>query len=139
MKKRASVKEIMTQNLKTISLHNGTIQMAKDIMEDNNIRHLPVISGNEMVGIISLSDILSVSYGANFGQEGIVDKSLFQSLPLEQVMVHNPTSVTSATTIKEAAEILASSEFHALPVVEESKIEGIVTSTDLIKYLIQQY
>ena len=139
MKKRATVKEIMTKNLKSISSHNGTIQMAKDIMEESKIRHLPVTNGDQLVGIISLTDILRISYGATFGQEGAVDKSIFSSLSLNQVMVHNPKTITSETTIKDAAEILASSEFHALPVVEDSNIEGIVTSTDLINYLIEQY
>ena len=44
------------------------------------------------------------------------------------------------TTIKEVAETLAKEEFHALPVVDESnKLEGIVTTTDLVNYLIDQY
>jgi len=139
MKKRATVKEIMTTNLKSISLHDGSIQKAKDIMEQSDIRHLPVTKGNELAGIISLTDILRISYGANYGQEGAVDKSIFESLDLENVMVHNPTTINSDTTIKEAAEILANNQFHALPVTKDSQVEGIVTSTDLINYLIDQY
>lgn len=139
MKKRATVKEIMTTNLKSISLHDGSIQKAKDMMEQSEIRHLPVTRGNDLAGIISLTDILRISYGANFGQEGAVDKSIFDSLSLEHVMVHNPVTIDSETTIKEAAEILASNQFHALPVTKGSAVEGIVTSTDLINYLIEQY
>lgn len=139
MKKRATVKEIMTTNLKSISLHDGSIQKAKDIIEQSEIRHLPVTKGNELAGIISLTDILRISYGANYGQEGAVDKSIFESLELENVMVHNPTTINSDTTIKEAAEILANNQFHALPVTKDSEVEGIVTSTDLINYLIDQY
>ena len=139
MKKRATVKDIMTKNLKSVSLHNGSIQMAKDIMEENNIRHLPVKNGEQLAGIISLTDIKRISFGANYGQEGAVDKAIFDSLNLNQVMAHNPTTISSDTTIKEAAEILSSSEFHALPVIENSNLEGIVTSTDLIKYLVEQY
>lgn len=139
MKKRATVKEIMTKNLKSVSLHNGSLQMAKDIMEESKIRHLPVTNGSQLAGIISLTDILRISYGASFGQEGSVDQSIYSSLDLNQVMTHNPTTITSETTIRDAAEILASSEFHALPVVKDSDIEGIVTSSDLIMYLIKQY
>lgn len=139
MKKRATVKDIMTTNLKSISLHDGTIQDAKDLMEKNGFRHLPVTKGNDLVGIISLSDIKRISFGANYGQEGSVDKAIFDSLSLNQVMVHNPTSIHTNTTIKEAAEIISSNEFNALPIVEESELKGIVTSTDLINYLIEQY
>ena len=139
MKKRATVKEIMTENLKSISLHNGSIQMAKDIMEQHGFRHLPVTRGEDLAGIISLTDIKRISFGANYGQEGEVDKAIFESLSLDQVMAHNPTAINPSTTIKEAAEVISSNEFHALPVVEGNELKGIVTSTDLINYLIDQY
>jgi CBS domain-containing protein len=48
-------------------------------------------------------------------------------------------TVSPDTTIKEVAEILASREFHALPVCEGDLLVGIVTTKDLIKYLIEQY
>jgi CBS domain-containing protein len=54
-------------------------------------------------------------------------------------MAKNLVSVSSTTTIKEVAEVLASKEFHALPVIDDNKLVGIVTTTDLIKYLIAQY
>ena len=139
MKKRASVKEIMSTNLKSLSLHNGTIENAKSIMEENGFRHLPITNGNELAGIISLTDIKRISYGSNYGQEGTVDKAIFDSLSLNQVMIHNPTSISPQTTIKEAAEIISANEFNALPVLEDSKLIGILTSTDLINYLIEQY
>jgi len=139
MKQRATVKEIMTTNLKSISLHDGTIQGAKDLMEENGIRHLPVTNGAQLAGIISLTDIKRVSFGANFGQEDSVDKAVFSSLPLRSAMVQEPKVISSTMTIKETAEILASEEFHALPVVDNSNLVGIVTTTDLIKYLLEQY
>ncbi|MGB0884201.1 MAG: CBS domain-containing protein [Flavobacteriales bacterium] len=139
MKKRAVVKEIMNTELKSISLHDGSVQEAKNIMEKHNIRHLPVTNGDKLEGIISLTDIKRVSFGANYGQEETVDKAIFNSLDLAQVMAHGLTTITAETTIKEAAEILSSNEFHALPVVEGDKIEGIVTTTDLITYLLEQY
>ena len=57
---------------------------------------------------------------------------------IEQVMVKNVVSVSSNTSIKEVAEIFATKEFHALPVVDDDVLVGIVTTTDLIKYLLKQ-
>jgi CBS domain-containing protein len=54
-------------------------------------------------------------------------------------MSKNLISVSPETTIKEAAEILATREFHALPVCKGDLLVGIVTTTDLIKYLLEQY
>lgn len=129
----------MTKNIKSISVHDGTLQMAKEIMEENGFRHLPVTAGKHLVGIISLSDIRRVSFGGNYDQEEAVDKSIFEGLSIGRVMAHEPTAITEDCTIKEAAEIITSNEFNALPVIKGTEIQGIVTSTDLIKYLLAQY
>ena len=54
-------------------------------------------------------------------------------------MEKNLIKVSPDTTIKEVAEILSQREFHALPVVLDELLVGMVTTTDLIKYLIDQY
>ena len=139
MKKRAHVTEIMSSKLMTINLHEGTPELAKVVMESNNIRHLPVVSGEKLLGIISLTDIHRISFGANYGQEDEVDHAIFDSLSLANIMVHNPVTISPDTTIREAAEILSREEFHALPVLKDKTLVGIVTSTDLIRYLLEQY
>ena len=68
-----------------------------------------------------------------------VDTVVYNMFTIEQVMAKKLITVSSDTTIKEVAEILAEKEFHALPVVDNEILVGIVTTTDLIKYLINQY
>jgi len=140
MKKREAVSHIMTNELRTISLHDGSLTDAKNMMEEFHIRHLPVTSGDKLVGILSLTDIHRISFGGNYGQENDVDTSIFNSMTIQQVMKADPSTVSTNTTIREAAEQLVNKEFHALPVVNESgNLEGIVTTTDLINYLLEQY
>ena len=57
---------------------------------------------------------------------------------IQQVMAKNLFMVAPNSTIKEVAELLSKKEFHALPVVEDNELVGIVTTTDLINYLIAQ-
>jgi CBS domain-containing protein len=64
---------------------------------------------------------------------------VYNLFTIEHVMAKNIVSVSSETTIKETAEILAKREFHAIPVVDDEKLVGIVTTTDLINYLLEQY
>jgi CBS domain-containing protein len=62
-------------------------------------------------------------------------------LTIPQVMSHKPRVVKESDTIKQVAEVLASEEFHALPVVkdnDESVLAGIVTTTDVIRYMLEQ-
>lgn len=140
MKKREPVSHIMTKDVISMDLFSGTLEGAKKTMEDNKIRHIPIVKGTELVGMLSLTDIYRISYGGNFSQEKDVDSAIFNSLNIAQVMKAEPRTVTPQTTIKEVAEQLAVEEFHALPVVDENgKVEGIVTTTDLVKFLLEQY
>ena len=54
-------------------------------------------------------------------------------------MAKVPLAISPDTTIKEAAEILAEQTFHALPVTDNGNLVGMLTTTDLIKYLLEQY
>jgi len=54
-------------------------------------------------------------------------------------MVKDPIQIISSKTIKEVAEMLSKNEFHALPIVEDHELIGIVTTTDLLNYMIAQY
>ena len=58
---------------------------------------------------------------------------------ISQVMANNPKKVSSNSTIKDVASLLASREFHALPVVDNERLVGIVTTTDLLNFLIDLY
>lgn len=140
MKKREPVSAIMTENVLTCDLSNPKIGLrdAREILEKNDIRHLPVVHGEELKGIISLTDIHRISFGGNFGQ-GEVDEAIFDMLSIEQVMSHHPKTVDKSDTIKEVSEMLAEENFHAVPVTENGKLAGIVTTTDVIKYLVDQY
>lgn len=139
MKQREPVSHIMTKELHKLNLTDGLFK-AKELFEKHNLRHLPVVNGEGLAGIISLTDILRISFGSNFGddQKG-VDTAIYEMLSVDQVMKHNPHTVSSVTPIKEVAEILSREEFHALPVVDQDQLVGIVTTTDVIKYLINQY
>jgi CBS domain-containing protein len=139
MKKREPVSHIMTTELTTVNVTQSLREVIK-IFEENNFRHLPVVSGDDLIGIISKTDILRISYGSNFGeQESQIDDAIFDMLSIKQVMRTNLHTIEPETTIKDAAEIFSQAEFHALPVVQGKKLVGIVTTTDIIKYLLEQY
>lgn len=138
MKKREKVANVMTRELITISV-NDSLQNANTIFRNKKIRHLPVVAGDNLVGILSQTDILRISFGNTFGDQEGGDDAIFDMLSINQVMKHSPVTVSPEDTIKDAAEILANKEFHALPVVDDGKLSGIVTTTDLIKYFLSQY
>ncbi len=138
MKKRIPVSHIMTRNLITANV-TDSLRHVNTLLKQNNIRHIPVVSGDKLVGIVSKSDIMRLSFGDLFDGQEQADETVFDMLKLEQVMVSNPKTVDVNDTIRDVAEIFTEVEFHALPVLEGKTIVGIVSTTDLIKYLLDQY
>ena len=137
MKKREPVSQILSDQLISVN----TTQKLKEvdaIIEENNIRHVPVVSGDKVIGLISKTDLERVSF-VNTIDGSDLGTSMYDVLSIEQVMSKNLKTVQENDTIHDVAEILAKNEFHALPVLEGDKLKGIVTSTDLIQYLIDQY
>lgn len=139
MKKRAQVTAIMTKNVITLN-HTDSLERAEELFKKNKIRHIPVVSGDEIIGMLSYTDLLRISFAdAIDDNEEDVETVIYNMFTIEQVMAKNLTSITSTTLIKDAAEILSKKEFHALPVVDDNKLVGILTTTDLINYLLEQY
>lgn len=129
----------MTTDVITLN-HTDNLETAELLFKKNNIRHIPVVNGKEIIGMLSYTDLLRISFAdAIDEEEQEVDTIVYNMFTIEQVMAKNLISVNSKATIKEVAEILAKKEFHALPVVDDNKLIGIVTTTDLINYLIAQF
>ena len=127
----------MTRDIHTLSLDDNLYD-ARTKFDKYKVRHLPVVEGNKLLGILSLTDILRMSFGDKFGSSQYeTDEAIFEMLTIDQVMKHNPKTVTSENTIADAAEILAHEEFHALPVVDGEILVGIVTTTDVIRFLLE--
>lgn len=139
MKKRTPISEIMTKNVITLN-HTDELETAEKLFKSHNIRHIPVVSGDKIIGMLSYTDLLRISFADAIDEEDdSVDTVVYNMFSIEQVMAKNLVSITSNTIIKEVAEILAKKEFHALPIVDNNKLVGIVTTTDLINYLIDQF
>ena len=139
MKRREPVSKIMTTDLITIN-HTNSLLDAEKLFEKHKIRHIPVVNNKKIIGILSLTDLLRISFFDNYGEDDSqLDTAVYNMLSIEQVMVKDPVHISPSLTVKEVAEILAKKEFHALPVVENGDLVGIVTTTDLLNYLLEQY
>ncbi|WP_345007121.1 CBS domain-containing protein [Snuella lapsa] len=137
MKRSMPVSEIMSKNV--IALRRSEdLTRAEMLFKRHKIRHIPVVVGECVIGMLSYTDLLRISFADATEDEHNVDTVVYNMFTIEQVMTKNVTSISSDTTIKQAAEILAENEFHALPVVDDAVLVGIVTTTDLIKYLLDQ-
>ena len=139
MKNKVPVSTIMTKNVIKLKLTDD-LTKAEILFKQNKIRHIPVVDGNKIVGMLSYTDLLRISFvDAVDDDSEDVDTTVYNMFTVDQVMAKKLVIISPDTTIKETAEILYTKEFHALPVCEGELLVGIVTTTDLIKYLIDQY
>ena len=137
MKKRTPISKIMTTDIISVN-KTQTLNEVADIIADKHIRHVPVVSGKKIIGMLSKVDLAKISFINTFDGESMTT-AMFEALTIDQVMTKNISTVQASDTIYEVAQNLSESEFHALPVLDEEELVGIVTSTDLIKYLVDQF
>lgn len=141
LKHHESVTHIMTKNPRTIHLKTSISEVGK-IFSEGKFHHLPVVDGKELIGMVSYFDLIRVSFEQSFGvtDERAVYAVLDHTLDIEAIMTKDPVCIQAASTVHESAEKLSTGRFHSLPVVnEDHELLGIVTSKDLIDYLISLY
>ncbi|WP_445734822.1 CBS domain-containing protein [Mariniflexile sp.] len=131
------VSEIMSK--KIIALKRGdNLERAEMLFNKHRIKHIPVVSSDVVIGMLSYSDLLKISFAETTKDKHNIHAVVSNNFTIEQVMSKNIVTINSNTSIKQAATILAKREFHALPVADEGVLVGIVTSRDLLNYFVKQ-
>lgn len=138
MKQRVPISQIMSTTLITITPEQSLYDL-EELFKKHSIRHIPVVEGKKLVGVLSYSDLLRISYADLTNNGERVEAIVYDMFTVPQVMVKVPVTVNSETTIKEVIEILAKQTFHSLPVVDNDELVGIVTTTDLLNYFLEQH
>ncbi|WP_149242489.1 CBS domain-containing protein [Dyadobacter sp. 32] len=139
MKRREPVSKIMTENVWTVNI-NDNLHEVVELLKKRKIRHVPVLDGKEVCGIISKTDVNRLTFSSLFDNQEGADEAVLTMLSIPQVMTHKPRLVEADQPIKEVAEIFSKEEYHALPVIDQQgNLTGIVTTTDVIRYMLDQY
>jgi len=139
MKKNESITKIMSADVKTV--HTGQkISDVRHIICESQIDHVPVVDGKKLIGLITATDLMKLNVVISGADEHTIDAIIDQQFTIQDIMNSDITSIKEAETIRAATHILAEGKFHSVPVVSaNNEIVGIVTMTDLIRYLDAQY
>lgn len=135
MRRNEKITKLMTPS--PVSVQAGqSLAEAAALMRGNDFHHLPVVEGSSLVGILSTTDLMKASYpdADDPRDAGLLDRSV-----AIRDLMQPPQHVEDTQTIRDAVGILAEGRFHSLPVVSGGTLVGIVTSTDLLRYLQEQY
>ncbi len=125
------VRDIMIKEVATLDV-NDELSLANDIMRLGRIRHLPVVDGTRLVGIISERDLFRSSLAQALGYETKATRDLMKTLRIKDVMVTQVVTVAPDTELKVAVRLMVDRKIGCLPVVEGDRLAGLVTETDLL-------
>ena len=133
--KDATVAEIMMTSPVTLA-PGDTLDLANDIMSLGRIRHIPILEGGQVVGILSQRDLFGAAVGVVLGLKSKEQKDLLKSFRIQEVMRHPVITISPGTCVREAAQLMAEKKIGCLPVVEESNLLGLVTVTNILRYVV---
>jgi len=120
-----TVRDVMVTDLVTVG-PTATARGAYKLMRDRRFRHLPVLSGGRLIGILSDRDLRPVLLSPGLARARVAE-----------LMSEELTTVAPEASVEEAASLLVVKRIGCLPVLEGERLVGIVTETDLLAVLVE--
>ncbi|MBT8190766.1 MAG: CBS domain-containing protein [Saprospiraceae bacterium] len=130
-----SVSTIMTNNPVRLSPYDPLVKV-KSIFEKMNIHHIPVVDEGKLVGIVSKADFLFFKRG--FNNTNVIQKMeeiRLNNYVVKDIMTSGLAKLEPDDKINVALEIFKKNIFHAIPVVKDGRLVGILTTHDIINRL----
>lgn len=129
-----TVRDIMSAEVTTLG-RNDTLLLAKDIMNLGRIRHFPVVEDDELVGVVSQRDLYRASLGTVMQYGEKAQRAFLESIVVKEIMV-DPISIGPDAPVGDAARLMMEHKIGCLPVLEDDRLVGIVTETDMLQVVV---
>jgi len=132
--KEGAVTQIMMGSPVTLGPED-TLDLANDVISLGRIRHIPVVDAGRLVGLLSERDLMGAAASHVFGLKQKSKSALLKSVLIRDVMKKRVVTVAPETSIKDAAHLMADKKIGCVPVVSDGTIVGLVTTTDILRYV----
>ena len=129
-----TVSDIMTREVITLGC-NDSLQLAKDILSLDRLRHFPVVDDGVVVGVVSQRDLYKASLGSALQYGEKARQAFLQGIAVKEVMSTPPITITPHIPIQEAARLMMERKIGCLPVLDGPRLVGIVSETDMLKLI----
>ena len=107
------------------------------LLQRRGFRHVPIVEGGKLVGIVSDRDVKQSMTSAALMTEGPERARLLDELTAGQIMTRRVTTIGPTGGVEEAARLMATRKISALPVTEDDRLLGIVTETDVLHLFVR--
>ena len=133
----APISSLMTGHKQLVTVNpEDSLMHVKEIFDTHSFHHLPVVRFHEIVGIISKSDFDHFLGGATLYQsDRLLRENRLNREKAQDIMTTRMGKVESTDRINVAIEVFNLNRFHALPVVDNGELVGIITTYDILMAL----
>ena len=130
------VRKKMKKDLFSIT-KDERMTVAKKIIKEKNIRHLPVVDGKKLIGLVTNMDIRKAEASPATSLEIRELHYLLDKLTVGEIMTRNVITISPDISIEEATTLLHDNKIGCLPVVEDGVLVGMITENDVMEILIE--
>jgi len=120
----------MTKNVVCVTPDQNLLDVKHIYEKEKFHHHIPVIENEQLVGMVSLLDFMYHISGAGISD----DNAIYKKLKVRDILSPNPYYMTSNASVEEVASVLSEGRYHAVPILDNDKLVGIVSTADIIKY-----
>lgn len=129
-----SVRDLMTEGVFAVGV-NDDLETIQTLMEERSIRHAPVVGeGGILLGLVSQRDLIRNSLRAQALPPTAMAAAM-QMTTAGEIMTPNVVTAAPDQDIREAARVMLDNKYGCLPVVEGTRLVGIVTESDFVRFL----
>jgi acetoin utilization protein AcuB len=130
------VRKKMQKNITTIT-KDERMTTAKKILKEKNIRHLPVVEGKKLIGLVTNMDIRKSEASSATSLEIRELHYLLDKITVGEIMTRNVITISPDISIEEATTLLHDNKIGCLPVIEDGNLVGLLTEGDVMEVLIE--
>lgn len=128
------VGDVTTREVVTLKV-DETLDLASDIMRLGRIRHMPVVDGEQVAGVLSQRDLFRAALSSVLQVDPSTERKWLASVRVREVMSSPAIVVTPGTSLREALSMMLDRRIGCLPVVEDGRLVGLLSETDCLRHL----
>jgi len=128
------VRDLMRTEVVTL-LADDTLELADGLMRLGRIRHLPVLSGGRLVGIVSQRDLFRAAVSSLLQFGGEAEREWLAGIPVRAVMTQRVFTVGPSVSLRAAVRIMIDMRVGCVPVVEDGRLVGLLSESDCLVHL----
>lgn len=130
----AHVRDLMETEVVTLQAADH-LDLADDVMRLGRIRHMPVVSGNRVAGILSQRDLFRAAISSALHFRPAAAREWLAKIQVSEVMTKEVCTVAPEASIRAAVDLMLEKRIGCLPVVDNDELVGLLSETDCLRYL----